>query len=103
MEAAFSDVTLVLEDKHPLAAHKVILSATSPFLRHFLKEDADNHPLIYVGGLGPYFFIGNLEATQAINLYSTFPSLWLASLTPALSVEKPTTPVVPLQAMCEYI
>ena len=54
MEAAFSDVTLVLEDKHPLVAHKVILSATSPFFRHVLKEDAHNHPLIYVGGLGPY-------------------------------------------------
>ena len=49
-EAAFSDVTLVLEDKHPLLAHKVILSATSPFFRHVLNEDAHNHPLIYVGG-----------------------------------------------------
>ena len=47
-EAAFSDVTLVYEDKHPLAAHTVILSATSPFSRH-LNEDAHNHPLIYVG------------------------------------------------------
>ena len=49
-EAALSDVTLVLEDKHSLAAHKVILSATSPFFRHVLNEDAHNHPLIYVGG-----------------------------------------------------
>ena len=45
--------TLVLEDKHPLAAHKVILSATSPFFRHVLNKDINNHLLIYAGGLGP--------------------------------------------------
>ena len=54
-EAALSDVTLVLEDKHPLAAHKVILSATSPFFRQVLNEDAHNHPLIYVGDQGPTY------------------------------------------------
>ena len=48
-EAAFSDVTLVLEDYHPLAAHKVILSATIPFSRHILNEDA---PL---GDQGPIY------------------------------------------------
>ena len=52
---AFSDVTLVLEDYHPLAAHKVILSATIPFFRHVLNEDAHNQPLIYVGDQGPIY------------------------------------------------
>ena len=55
VEAAFSDVTLVLEDKHPLATHKVILSATSSFFRHVLNEDAHTHLVIYVGYIGPYF------------------------------------------------
>ena len=35
--AAFTDVTLVLKNKQPPVAHSVILSATRPFFRMFLR------------------------------------------------------------------
>ena len=47
----FSDVTLVCEDYQHVEAHRVILSACSPFFMNVLKNTKHNHPLIYMKGL----------------------------------------------------
>ena len=46
----FFDVTLVCED-HQVQAHKVILSACSPFFRFVLKKNPHQHPLLYLKGV----------------------------------------------------
>ena len=44
------DVTLACEDK-TVEAHKVIISACSPFFRHVLTKNKQNHPFIYLKGV----------------------------------------------------
>ena len=46
----FTDVTLACEDKS-IKAHKVILSACSPFFKRLLKTFANPQPLIYTRGV----------------------------------------------------
>ena len=46
----FTDVTLVSEDGEPVEAHKVILSASSPFFMNILKLNKHSNPLIYLKG-----------------------------------------------------
>jgi len=46
----FFDVTLAC-DGHQLEAHKVILSACSPFFRNVLKMNPHSHPLLYLKGI----------------------------------------------------
>ena len=46
----FFDVTLACDDKQ-LQAHKVILSACSPFFRSVLKRNPHQHPLLYLKGV----------------------------------------------------
>jgi len=53
----FFDVTLVCEDQQ-VEAHKVILSACSPFFKTILKKNPHPHPLIYLKDIK----FGNLEA-----------------------------------------
>ena len=43
----FTDVTLVCEDQQ-LEAHKVILSASSPFFMNLLSKNKHPHPLVYM-------------------------------------------------------
>ena len=47
----FTDVTLVSEDGNQIEAHKVILSASSPFFQKMLKRNQHAHPLIYMRGM----------------------------------------------------
>ena len=47
----FSDVTLVCENNQQIEAHRVILSACSPFFNNILKSNNKPHPLIYMRGL----------------------------------------------------
>ena len=47
----FADVTLASEDNHQVEAHKVILSASSPFFMNILKVNRHAHPLIYMKGI----------------------------------------------------
>jgi len=49
-ERDFFDVTLACEGNQ-LEAHKVILSACSPFFRGVLKRNPHNHPLLYLRGI----------------------------------------------------
>merc|ERR1712204_102017 len=50
-DADFADVTLVCEDGQQLEAHRVILSASSPFFQSILKKNNHQHPLIFMGGV----------------------------------------------------
>ena len=49
-EADFSDVTLVCEEQQ-IEAHKIILTASSPFFKGVLKKNKHSHPIIYMRGL----------------------------------------------------
>jgi len=46
----FFDVTLACDDEQ-LQAHKVILSACSPFFRAILRRNKHDHPLLYLKGV----------------------------------------------------
>ena len=47
----FSDVTLVCEEGQQIEAHKIILSACSPFFKSVLCKNKHLHPMIYMRGL----------------------------------------------------
>ena len=47
----FFDVTLACEDNDQIQAHKVILSACSPFFRLVLKRNPHQHPLLFLKGI----------------------------------------------------
>jgi len=46
----FFDVTLACDDEQ-IQAHKVILSACSPFFRNILRRNIHQHPLLYLKGV----------------------------------------------------
>ena len=45
-----TDITLACEDGKQVEAHKVILSASSPFFKNILKRNKHTHPLIFIEG-----------------------------------------------------
>merc|ERR1711874_556383 len=47
----FFDVTLACDDEEQVSAHKVILSACSPFFRQVLRRHKHQHPLLYLRGV----------------------------------------------------
>jgi len=49
-DAEFFDVTLACDDNQ-IRAHKVILSACSPFFKSVLKRNPHQHPLLYLKGV----------------------------------------------------
>jgi len=49
-DKSFFDVTLACDDEQMLA-HKVILSACSPFFRNILRRNPHQHPLLYLKGV----------------------------------------------------
>ena len=59
-EADLFDVTLACEDDS-VKAHKLILSACSPFFRNIFKTNQHSHPLLYLRG------IKSVELTQILN------------------------------------
>ena len=44
------DVTLACEDE-TVEAHKVVMSACSPFFRHVFSKTKQNHPFVYLKGV----------------------------------------------------
>jgi len=49
-EKDFFDVTLACDDNQ-IQAHKVIISACSPFFRNVLRRNSHQHPLLYLKGV----------------------------------------------------
>jgi len=49
-EKEFFDITLACDDEQ-LQAHKVILSACSPFFKNILRRNHHQHPLLYLKGV----------------------------------------------------
>ena len=47
----FADVSVVCDDERIIKAHKVILSAFSPFFRNILLKVSSPHPVIYITGI----------------------------------------------------
>jgi len=50
-EKCFVDVTLACEGEKQVSAHKVVLSACSPFFKQILVKNPHQHPLIYLKGV----------------------------------------------------
>ena len=49
--ADFSDVTLVCDENYQIEAHRIILTASSPFFDTILKKNKHSHPMLYMRGL----------------------------------------------------
>ena len=49
-EEDFFDVTLVSDDEQHIAAHKLVLSASSIFFKNILRKSQHSNPLIYLNG-----------------------------------------------------
>ena len=45
------DVTLVGEDNHQVAAHKMVLSACSGYFKNIFKNNKHSHPLLCLEGI----------------------------------------------------
>ena len=50
-DSDFCDVTLVCEESEQIEAHRIILTACSPFFNTVLKKNKHSHPLIYMRGI----------------------------------------------------
>ena len=50
-ETDFADVTLACDDDKQFSAHKVILSACSPFFKKILLRNPHEKPVLYLRGL----------------------------------------------------
>ena len=50
-DSDFTDVTLACMDEVQVKAHKVILSASSPFFKKILIKNLHTHPLLYLRGI----------------------------------------------------
>ena len=50
-ESEFSDVSLVCEEDYTVEAHRIILTACSPFFKTLLGMNKHSHPMIYMRGL----------------------------------------------------
>ena len=50
-EEELFDVTLVSDDEHHIAAHKLILSASSEFFKNIIKKANHSNPLIFLSGV----------------------------------------------------
>ena len=50
-DKSLQDVTLVGEDNHQVAAHKLILSACSDYFRNIFRNNIHSHPLLCLEGI----------------------------------------------------
>jgi len=78
-EKDFFDVTLACEDQQ-IQAHKLILSASSPFFRNVLRRNPHQHPLLYLKGVKyrelvsvlNFMYLGEVNvAKDDLNLFLT--------------------------------
>ena len=59
-EKDFYDVTLACEDKQ-VEAHKIIISACSPFFKNILKKHKHSYPLLFLKGVRYKDMLGLLD------------------------------------------
>jgi len=72
-EKSFLDVTLASEDHKQIKAHKVVLSASSPFFKDVLANNSHPHPFLYLKGIKmkdleiliKFIYFGETEVPQA--------------------------------------
>ena len=71
----FADVTLVCEDKTQIEAHKIIISASSPFFKDVLKNNKHSHPLIYMKGMKANALVSVLDFVYygEVNIFPSPP------------------------------
>ena len=50
-EEEFFDVSLVSDDQKMMSAHKLVLSASSPYFKHILTTNKHSHPLLCLDGV----------------------------------------------------
>ena len=85
-EKDFFDVTLACDDSQ-VQAHKVILSACSPFFRNILRRNPHQHPLLYLKGVKykellsvlNFMYQGEVNVAQ-VGVHETFPSFLITML-----------------------
>ena len=71
-EKDFFDVTLVSDDEVHVQAHKVVLSACSPFFKDMLKKNSHPNPMLFLYGIKirdlehilEYFYSGKVQMYQ---------------------------------------
>lgn len=71
-DTAFSDVTLISDDKVKFSAHKILLSSCSDMLKVILKENNHRNSLIYLSGMSSddirlildYIYLGEAKLYQ---------------------------------------
>ena len=78
-EKDFFDVTIACEDENQIQAHKVILSACSPFFRNILRRNSHQHPLLYLKGVNyremlsvlNFMYMGEVSVAQEeLNIFN---------------------------------
>jgi len=113
-EKDFFDVTLACDDSQ-IQAHKVILSACSPFFRNVLRRNPHQHPLLYLKGVSynellsvlNFMYLGEVNVAQdELNSFLTVAEdLRVKGLTQGSSVGGETLkrgqPLQPLQPAAE--
>jgi len=73
LDTEFADVTIACDDDKQITAHKVILSACSPFFRNILLRNPHQKPLLYLRGLKHedieailrFMYLGQTEVNQS--------------------------------------
>jgi len=66
------DLTLISDDEVLIPAHKLVLSASSPFFKSILKQSSNSHPFLYLGGVNSeilhsvldYIYHGQIQILQ---------------------------------------
>ena len=78
VDTDFTDVTLACEDQS-VKAHKVILSACSPFFKRLLKSHPHPQPLVYMRGIKASEMVALLDFIYygEANSRSSWTASWL--------------------------
>ena len=71
-EEEFFDVSLVSDDQKMMSAHKLVLSASSPYFKHILTHNKHSHPLLCLDGVSSgelqfvldYIYQGEVQIPQ---------------------------------------
>jgi len=111
-EKDFFDVTLACDDSQ-VQAHKVILSACSPFFRNVLRRNPHQHPLLYLKGVKytellsvlNFMYMGEVNVAQdELNSFlSVAEDLRVKGLTQSNSTETPSSKSQPKQEQVKHV